>query len=103
MRKTPKQKSDLVKAIHEMAAHRQGKLALPSRILKIPEQMDVASIRREIGMTQRECSNRYGFILSTLKDWEQGRRAPERSARILLTLIAVDRRAVDGVLRKLSV
>lgn len=101
MTKTLKPKSDLVSAVHEMAAHRRGEITLSSRTLKVPKQIDVASIRQEAGLTQRGFSNRYGFILSTLKDWEQGRRVPERSARILLTLIATDRSAVDGVLKKL--
>jgi DNA-binding transcriptional regulator YiaG len=36
---------------------------------------------------QKAFVQRYGFTLSAVRDWEQGRRTPERSARILLRVI----------------
>jgi putative transcriptional regulator len=41
---------------------------------------------------------RYGFSVGTLRNWEQGRRQPERSARILLRFIDRNPDAVEKVL-----
>ena len=51
-------------------------------------------------LSQEAFARRYGFTVSAVRDWEQGRRQPERSARILLTIIkrdpAVVRRALTA-------
>ncbi len=45
-------------------------------------------IRRALGMTQEEFAARYRIPLGTLRDWEQGRAAPDQPARAYLTVIA---------------
>ncbi len=45
-------------------------------------------IRRALGMTQEEFATRYRIPLGTLRDWEQGRAAPDQPARAYLTVIA---------------
>jgi DNA-binding transcriptional regulator YiaG len=62
-----KHKSDLVAAAREMAAHRRGEISLKTRILDIPKDMDVASIRKNFGFTQKQFADHYGFKLSALK------------------------------------
>ena len=81
---------DLVKAAREMLAHYKGEIALPSRIVHIPAKTDVTSIRKKLGYTQKKFAEHFGFALSALKDWEQGRRKPERAARILLAIISAN-------------
>ena len=49
----------------------------------VPERIDVRKIRIELGLSQEAFAATYGFALSAVRDWEQGRRRPERSARIL--------------------
>ncbi len=56
--------------------------------VKVPDEVDVKSIRKNLNMTQAAFSQTFGFPLSTLKNWESHTRTPEKSARILLTLIA---------------
>ena len=52
----------------------------------VPEP-DVAAIRGKTGLSQPAFAKSIGVALGTLKNWEQGRRRPERSARVLLALI----------------
>ncbi len=98
MTKTTKPEHDLVQAVREMIAHREGKLALSSRMVVPPEAVDVASIRKSLGYNQKQFAGHYGFALSAVRDWEQGRRTPERSARILLTLIERNPQAIEQAL-----
>jgi len=86
---------DLVAVIQEMAPHCYGEIFLKTRALYIPRNIDVIAIRKNFGFTQKQFANHYGFKLSALREWEQGRRKPERSARILLKLIALEPQVVE--------
>lgn len=44
-------------------------------------------VRRQLGMSQRVFVETYRLNLRTLQEWEQGRRVPDSSTRILLMLI----------------
>ncbi|MEM8993939.1 MAG: helix-turn-helix domain-containing protein [Acidobacteriota bacterium] len=65
-----------------------------SRASKVPEQVDVKAIRLKHNMSQAAFAARYGLALDALRDWEQGRRPPNRYARILLAVIDKEPRAV---------
>ena len=54
--------------------------------LEVPEP-DVAAIRSKTGLSQPAFAKSIGVPLVTLKKWEQGRRRPEGSARLILALI----------------
>lgn len=58
----------------------------PARV-HVPAEVDVRAIRKNLGMTQEAFAQSYGFSLSAVKDWEQGRRRPEAAARVLLKVI----------------
>jgi putative transcriptional regulator len=60
--------------------------------------IDVQSIRKQLGLSQAEFSARFGIPPGTLRDWEQGRRIPEGPARVLLKVIANDPKAVERAL-----
>jgi putative transcriptional regulator len=47
-------------------------------------------MRRALGLTQEEFSERYRIPLGTLRDWEQGASEPDQAARAYLKVIAVD-------------
>ena len=55
--------------------------------VSVPAHVDVRAIRHRQGMTQRAFARCYGFGVWAVRNWEQGRRQPEKSARILLTII----------------
>jgi DNA-binding transcriptional regulator YiaG len=68
--------------------------AIPSRVRKRliggrPESgLDVALLRRFVGMTQTEFARAMGISVHTLRNWEQGRRHPEGPAIALLRIAA---------------
>ncbi len=68
-------------------------------VVHVPEDVDVRAIRRSLDLTREEFAARFGFAKDAVKDWEQGRRHPERSARILLKVIEHDPAAVERALR----
>ena len=51
----------------------------------IPEVRD---LRRRAQLTQQEFAARLGVPVETIRNWEQGKRAPRGPARALLTVIA---------------
>jgi putative transcriptional regulator len=86
--------ADLAEALHEVAAHVRGEIELPMRVTQVPDTVDVTGIRQHLHLSQRQFADRFGLSLSTVRDWEQGRRQPDRSARILLRVIEREGEAV---------
>lgn len=64
----------------------------------VPETLDVANLRAAERLTQGAFAKRYGFSESAVRDWEQGRRKPTASARVLLLLIEREPEAVRRAL-----
>ena len=54
--------------------------------IEVPEP-DVVAIRGKTGLSQPAFAKSIGVPLGTLMNWEQGRRRPEGSARMILALI----------------
>jgi putative transcriptional regulator len=59
----------------------------PSRSFAVGEP-DVRHVRAEFGLSQSKFAALMGISLGTLRNWEQGRRQPEGSARVLLRVVA---------------
>ena len=66
----------------------------------VPASIDVKKIRTRLGLSQESFAQTYGFALSAVRDWEQGRRQPERSARVLLKVVEKEPDAVTRALAK---
>lgn len=66
----------------------------------VPASVDVKKIRKALGLSQESFAATYGFALSAVRDWEQGRRRPERSARILLKIVEKDPETVTRALAR---
>ncbi len=64
----------------------------------VPDEVDVRSIRKAMGLTQNAFAAKYGFAPATVRDWEQHRRRPEASARLLLRVIERRPDAVEEAL-----
>jgi len=58
----------------------------------------VKIIRRALGISQEEFAARYRIPVGTVRDWEQGRVAPDQAARAYLTVIARNPEAVRRAL-----
>ena len=50
--------------------------------------VDVAAVRKRLGISQPEFAHRFGFPVATLRHWEQGNRRPRGCALALLHVIA---------------
>lgn len=59
---------------------------------------DAKAIRKATGLSQSAFAWRYGFDVSAVRDWEQGRRTPDRAARVLLAIIRYEPKAVERAL-----
>lgn len=68
----------------------------------IPKNIDVASIRNNLHLSQNEFANKYGFSVATIRNWEQGRRMPDGAARTLLLLIEHNPNMVNNFLDSFS-
>jgi putative transcriptional regulator len=88
----------LIEAVNEAAAYARGELDLPSYSVAAPERIDVAAVRRALGLSQTEFARRFGLDVTAIHAWEQGRRRPDRAARVLLAVIAREPEAVRRAL-----
>ena len=64
----------------------------------VPAELDVAGIRKGLGLTQAAFAARYRFPIGTLRDLEQGRARPDASTRAYLTVISREPEAVQRAL-----
>src|ERR1043166_5323309 len=71
----------------------------PAELARMKRTPQVKIIRRALGISQEEFAARYHIPIGTLRDWEQGRVAPDQAARAYLTVIA---RAPEAVRKALS-
>lgn len=62
--------------------------ALTSYDIVVPDSIDVAAMRARLGLSQSAFARSFGLDLDAVQAWEQGRRRPDRAARILLAVIA---------------
>jgi len=62
--------------------------------------MDVAKIRKKTNMSQKTFSEAFFIPLSTLRQWEQGKRVPQGPAQALLKIIDKDAKSALEALHK---
>ena len=53
------------------------------------DRRELRELRDRLGLTQVQFAGQFHIPIGTLRDWEQGRRVPEATARTLLRLIAL--------------
>lgn len=85
---------DIETALGEVLSHVRGEIELPSRIVDDPSADRVRAIRARLNLSREKFADRFGLDARALQDWEQGRRVPDRAARVLLTIIDRDPEAV---------
>jgi putative transcriptional regulator len=90
----------IMAGLDEARAYLDGTADKQRYRVHVPDKIDVRKIRTRLGLSQESFARTYGFALSALRDWEQGRRRPERSARILLKIVEKDPEAVTRALAK---
>jgi putative transcriptional regulator len=77
-----------------VAAHLRGEITLPSHEVTVPDNVDVAALRARLDLSQAAFARAFGLDLGAVQAWEQHRRQPDRTARILLAVIAREPAAV---------
>ncbi len=87
---------NLVESIRQAGRIRRGE-AKPSRVVEFAP-VNVKAIRRRLGKSQSEFARMIGVSVSTLQNWEQGRRRPDGPARALLRVAEVNPEAVAAAL-----
>ena len=83
---------ELLASVREGGAILRGEKK-PSRVFLISEP-DVRQVRDRFGLSQVKFAALMGISVGTLRNWEQGRRKPEGSARVLLRVVAKHPEAV---------
>lgn len=86
---------ELLASVREGGAILRGERA-PSRSFHF-EGPDVRTLREKHGLSQSKFATLMGISVGTLRNWEQGRRRPEGSARILLKVVEKHPEAVFDV------
>jgi putative transcriptional regulator len=78
---------ELIEGLTEAVAFAQGtKAGARVHVVDVP---DVRAIRRQLHMSQNEFADAFRIPLATLKNWEQGRRAPDAPAAAYLQAISL--------------
>mmetsp|Transcript_10872 Transcript_10872/g.17692 ORF Transcript_10872/g.17692 Transcript_10872/m.17692 type:complete len:129 (-) Transcript_10872:899-1285(-) len=63
--------------------------------------VDVAQVRKDLALTQGAFAKRFGFSVSAVRNWEQGRRVPDRAATLLLRMIQEEPQRVARIAQEM--
>ncbi len=91
---------ELLSSVREGGEILRGERA-PARAFQI-EEPDIRGLREKHGLSQPQFAALMGISVGTLRNWEQGRRKPEGSARVLLRVVESHPEAVFEVVEGLS-
>jgi len=92
---------ELILGMENAVAHARGKKRAARETVvpvSIPDRVNVAGIRRKLGLSQEVFALRFGFSVKNVRNWEQGTRQPEGAARAYLTVIERAPHAVQEAL-----
>ena len=60
----------------------------------------IRQVRKGLGLTQKQLSEKFGIPIGSLRNWEQERCAPDAIAKTLLFLISEDPEKIEEMLKK---
>ena len=89
---------EVEEALGEVLAHVRCEVDLPCRIVDDPSAQRILALRKRLILSRQKFAERFGLDARAMQDWEQGRRVPDRAARVLLTVIELDTEAVERAL-----
>jgi putative transcriptional regulator len=89
---TPGQRA--LAALKEVHAHVRGE---DVRGMVEHKPVDVKAVRMKTGLSQAVFASTYGLSAATLRDWEQKRKMPERTAQLYLRVIEAEPEVVKKV------
>jgi putative transcriptional regulator len=77
----------LIESAQQALDFAKGNAAADNYRVHIPNEINVKKIREELGMSQSEFAEHFGFSVRTLQEWEQGRSEPRGVARNFLIVL----------------
>ncbi len=97
---------ELVESVKEMKEIQAGRRR-PGRVTRAEDLMsagvpDVAALRAGFKLSQAKFAGLLGISVDTLQNWEQGRRAPDGPAKVLLRVAAAHPEALLDVAQPIS-
>ena len=94
---------ELIEGMQNAIAYARGRPVPGTRetVVEVPS-VDVRALRERLNLSQRGFATTFGFSVSTIRNWEQGTRRPEKSARILLAVIDRHPGVVEETVRELE-
>jgi len=90
----------IAEGLREALAHARGETA--DVVVHHIHAVDVKAVRARLGMSQAAFAEAFGVSAATVRNWEQGRRAPRGPARVLLQVIDREPEAVRRALAEAS-
>lgn len=84
--------NSISQGLHEAIEHAQGK-NIKAKVHR-PADIDVAALRKKLGLTQTEFAAKFCISLGTLRHWERGDRQPHGPALALLHVVSKEPEAV---------
>jgi putative transcriptional regulator len=77
----------VIESMKEALAISRDELPPATYNMHIPERVDVKAIREKMGLSQASFANQFGLSVYALRNWEQGKRQPDPTARAYLKII----------------
>jgi len=87
----------ILASVRKVRAFARGE-AREGFVVHVPDEVNVRAIRKRLALSRVEFANRFGFSADAVKEWEIGRRKPDRSARVLLKIVEHEPDAVRRAL-----
>jgi putative transcriptional regulator len=72
-----------------------GAAGIQASIVRPPQAVDVRGLRERLSLTREEFAATYGLEVETVRNWEMGRREPDRTARSYLQAISSNPQQVE--------
>jgi putative transcriptional regulator len=86
----------VMEGLEQALSHARGE-EVPGLVVHVPS-VDVAAIRGKTRLSQQAFASRIGVPVTTLRNWEQKRRAPHGPARVLLAMLDRNPKIVEELL-----
>ena len=78
---------ELKQSLREANLIKRGELK-PGRVFHVNPESNIVRVRGKLGLSQSKFAAILGISVDTLQNWEQGRRRPTGSAKVLLRIAA---------------
>jgi DNA-binding transcriptional regulator YiaG len=100
MKKTNKTSKKTISLGQELISSLEEAISKPSSVKTVRTGIDVKKLRGSLSMTQKTFADTYGFGLETLRKWEQGVNAPDKSVLSYLFCIQKAPEYISKLLRR---